>query len=78
MAVQNVLLEIVHELADIDGRQRVFAKSEIPPLLTRLQKPVMLSSSRARCQYTIGLAEYILHTLRLVIKVPVRALDDAN
>ena len=73
-----MLIEIVHELADVDRRLTVWLEIDIFAYLTWLEKAVPLVSSTACRKHAVGLTKNILHTFSLLDKVPIWALDDAD
>lgn len=78
-SLKHVLVEIVNELPDVDWRAPVLVLNDQHIcFLTRLEKSIRLSQGRASSQYTGCIAEDVAHALRLVLKISIVALDDAE
>lgn len=76
---QDMMVEVVHEFTNIErGSPGIWLKTDVFTCGTALQEPVILPSCRSRRQYTVSPTENVFHTLRLMVKIALGSLDDAD
>ena len=76
--LDDIFTEVIDSLADEEGLFVVSLNSDILTLRPRVKEAIALIARSACSEYTIRSTKDCLHVLRLVVKVSVFTLDDAE